>query len=164
MGGRMHPKEFYSKNQSDYSTDGSIVLFEIYSVSKDAIEICVQMIKKGTSIEKVPGMINKDNKNTFVKLNNNVSLSFKSKDELASKALRLDKNEISDIIARKDGGFSIIKITERTEPMYLDYDKITTRVQNDLMENQIKKFENALFFELKSRLKVVIFENNLSGV
>lgn len=159
---RITEEEFYSQNKMSYRSDGSIVLSEIYTMSEDTIKQCYKLIKGDVSFEKILSDINKGHRNPSVKINANQAFSYNSKDELVRKAIRLKTNETSDIIVRKDGGYSIIKVMSKTEPSFLKFDEIKQKIQEDLTAYMYRIHETALVDSLKKRLRVIVYENNLN--
>ena len=152
---------FYLSNRERYRTNGNITWSEIFSSSWDQINLAAQTIKSGVVFEQVPETINRISVGQNVKLVPNYSSTYEDKNELTSAAVRMQMNEISGIIPRKSGGYSIIKIQNKIEPEFLPYQKIKNTLVNEYLTDLINKNEQKLLKDLRNRWKTVVYENNL---
>ncbi|KAB2880616.1 hypothetical protein F9K33_04465 [bacterium] len=152
---------YYSRNRLKYQTEGVIGWSEIYSPTLELINAAERVIQSGVDLAKIPEIINAKNNDNSVKFIPNNSSKYTEKNELVHVALRMGKNDVSKIVSRKSGGFSIIKIESKIEPELLNYETVKNIMKNDYRNNEIKKSEKELLRNLKKRWKVVIYENNL---
>ena len=163
--GSLEPTEaelhtFFSRNRYRYRTNGAIVVSEITSPDISEIHKTQKNISSGVDFEKA---VESKDKPTAIKFNPKVSFNFRTRNELAARALKMDKNEVSDIFIRKDSSFSIIKIINRSEPQLLSFNSVRKKIENDYLAVAKMNREIALLAELKKRWKVVIYENNLQA-
>jgi hypothetical protein len=157
-------RSFFSRNRARYRTDGNVIVSEISSGELNKITEIQKAVLSGVDFEKAATSNTGSNKNANVKMNSSTSFNFLTKNELAARAIKMNKKEISDIIIRKDGGYSMIKIIEKYEPQLLSYNSARRNVEKDYKKNQLKNMESELLSGLRKRWPVVIYEKNLSGV
>ncbi|MBL7995658.1 peptidylprolyl isomerase [bacterium] len=152
---------YYSRNRSKYRTDGAIVWSEIHSPTLEQISAVERVMQSGTDFAKIPDIINGKNNAKDVKYIPNNSSKYTEKNELVHVALRMNKNDVSRIISRKSGGFSVIKVENKIEPEFLKYETVKTIINTEYRNHGIGTREKKLLRNLKNRWKVVIYENNL---
>lgn len=157
-------RSFFSRNRVRYRTDGSIVVSEITSPSISKINDVQTAIYSGVDFEKAAETNGGNDKSSKVKLNRKVPFNFRTRNELAARALRMKNKEISDVIARKDSSFSIIKIMNRSEPQLMSFSSAKMKVEKDYRMAEFRNRERLLLSDLKSRWKIVVHENNLCGI
>lgn len=153
--------DYFEEYRYRYQTEGSIVWSEIFSLSKDNINSAISALRSGTAFEKIHEIINQKNKNPDVKFTSNNTSAYTDRDPLIRIAQKMEINEISDVIPRKDGGYSIIKVVNKADPVLLPYEKIKNQVQGDYQSEMFRAHELRLSNQLRGRCKVVVYENNL---
>ncbi len=152
-------RRFFLQNRSRYRTDGSITVSEITAPTMEKIRMVREAIDQGTDFNKA---VPTEQKEQNVRFSPNVSYNYVTNNEIAARALRMDKGDISDIITRKDGSYTIFKLMSRTEPQWLGLDAARKRVMNDVKKNILKNTEIRMLNELRQKWPVVVYEENLN--
>ena len=156
-------RKFYNDNRSRYRTDGSIVVSEISTPHRSEIQKIQQTLTSGVAFEQAAAKVKGDEGKLVAKFSPNVTFNFLAKNEIISRAMKMNKGDVSDIINRKDGSFSMIRLVSKLEPQLMDFASARKRVENDYKRFTLKNAEMELLMDLKKKWPVVVYENNLNG-
>lgn len=156
-------RKFYNDNRSRYRTDGSIVVSEISTPHRSEIQKIQQTLTSGVAFEQAAAKVKGDEGKLVAKFSPNVTFNFLAKNEIVSRAMKMNKGDVSDIINRKDGSFSMIRLVSKLEPQLMDFASARKRVENDYKRFTLKNAEMELLMDLKKKWPVVVYENNLNG-
>lgn len=154
-------KTFFENNRLLFVDNGIITISEIHGSSLKEIETLRDMLRSEENFEKTVKLFESKSK-TKIKFSPKLTSNFSFKDEISARAIRMKKGEISEIIPKKSGGYSVIKLIDKKEPFLLSFESVKDKIKNSYIIALFQKREQKLLAELKQRWRVILFEHNLA--
>ncbi len=154
-------KTFYEQKRERYFTQGSMVISEIFANSLEEISNVKNAMESGIGFEFAAQAVrSKQAGKSSVTFLSKSTINNSKKNELVAAALWMKVNEISGIIPRKEGGYSIIKLIDKQEPKLIEFEMALETIKNDYINSQVEKE----FLSLSREWPIIVYENNLAGI
>ncbi len=156
-------RQEYDTHPYRYRTAAASTAKEIYSLNPMTLRRALELIGSGTDFDKVVETLRADKiDDRSLVLKGPVKYSFSDQNEAARAAMRLVKDDVSGIIPRKDGGYSIVKVVSKTESVSMLFEGVRESAEKNYREELMRRKRSAWLRELRHTYPVVLFENNLN--
>lgn len=157
---------YYERNQSEYVSPEKVNVKHILVKDEKTAKEVVAALASGKTFDELVTQYSIDMK---TKKNGGITGFFRNTqfDEMGKAAFELDKDEISGVIKRKNGQYSIVQLVDRKEESIIPYDQAANRVKNDLLKEKKRFSEIDWMNKLKGSQPIIIYEqalNNLSDI
>jgi hypothetical protein len=152
----------YHDNLSQYQTAATTDVKEIYSLYEKSIERCSELIRSGTDLDKAVERLRSELNDPSLTFKNTVSYSEKNPNEITKAASYLKVGDISGIIPRKSGGYSIIQAVGKKESVLQLFEVVRGQVLVDYLAKRKQQATTVWLSELTRKYPVIIFENNVN--
>ncbi len=158
-------RRYYENHMEKYVTPATVKIQELSSSNEKYLKEALNYIKADTSLERAAELVNNSYKTAqgvpAVTLKNPVVWSQNQPDELAQTAFRIHPGEITGIVKRKNGTYSLLKVIEKKDAQRQSFDAVQKRVESqyrsDLQQNKETRWLNGL----KKKMNILVYENNL---
>lgn len=152
-------RRYYESHADQFRTTPMTRVQELYATSRADMDEALRLLNGGTEFTKVPDSLKAlKGGQTTVTLKAAISLSPNQKHELNAPASKLAQDEVSGIIARKDGGFSIIKVIEKRDAVRQPFDSARRRVESQYRNELRTQMETRWLNGMKRKMDIVVYE------
>ncbi len=160
-------RRYYETHLDLFQTPGTVRIQEATSNNESALKEIAALYATGTAFEKAVDSVRtrlsktSSDKNNLPEIKPPSVLSSNQADELARAAFSHNPDELTPVIARKDGGYSLIRILEKKEAVRQSFDTVRKKVENMVISDELRKQELNWLNEMKQKLTVIFYEQNL---
>jgi hypothetical protein len=154
-------RRYYEDHMDDYRIPGRVTVKEIQSSSKEMAEAARQLVESGVAFERAADSVKVLHKGADIRLVEAVTYNSNQKTEVTREAFRLDVNDVSGVVVKKDNKFTLIKVTDKKEQGRQPFESAKAGVLNQYRSQVRRQLEQRWLSELKRNIPIIVFENRL---
>ncbi len=155
-------RRYYEIHKDQFIIPATVKIQEIYSKTENDLKEVSALYRSGLSIGQSVDSVRHQHagKKHYPLLKQPVLLT-QQDDELARMAFKYNVDEMTPVIPRKDGGFSVLRILEKKESQKQAFETVRNKAESMVVNEEVKKQEIRWLNGMKEKLRVVFYENNL---